>query len=79
MRSAVDDVESRAGQHIGRLDAREFSQVLVHRDTLLGSAGHGNRNGDTEDSVGTVLALVRGTVLFDQEVIDLLLLSNLEA
>ena len=79
MRTAVDDVESWARKHIGGLDAGELGQVLVHGYTLLCSASLGDRDGETEDSVSTVFTLVGGTVQFDEKVINLLLLSNLEA
>ena len=79
MRTAIDNIESRARKHIGGLDTSELSQVLVHRNTLLSSTSLDDSDGDTEDSVSAVLALVGGTVKFDQEIIDLLLLGNLEA
>lgn len=79
MRTAINNIEGRAGKHIGRLDASKLGQVLVHGNALLGGASLDDCDRDTEDSVSTVLALVGGTVLFDQEIVDLLLLSNLEA
>lgn len=38
---------------------------------LLSSGGLGNSQGDTEDGIGTQLALVWGTIELDQELIDL--------
>lgn len=43
---------------------------------FLSGTGLGNGHGDTEDGVGTQLALVRGTVQLDQQVVNLLLLGN---
>jgi hypothetical protein len=45
---------------------------------LLSGTGLGNGHGDTQDGVGTQLALVRGSVQLDQKVVNLLLLSDLE-
>ena len=79
VRSTVDDVEAGRGEDEGGLDTGEVGEVLVEGDTLLGSSGLRDSDGDTEDGVGTELALVGGTVELDQEVIDLLLLGDLEA
>lgn len=43
---------------------------------LLSGTSFRDSHGDTEDGVGTKLALVRGTVQLDQQVINLLLLSD---
>ena len=78
VRATVDDVESGGGENVGGLDASELSKVLVEGDTLLRRAGLRNGDGDTEDGVGTELALVGGAVELDQEVVDLLLLGDSE-
>lgn len=46
---------------------------------LVNGTGLGDSHRDTQDSVGTELSLVGGTVELDQEVINLLLLSDLKA
>jgi hypothetical protein len=79
MRSAVDDVERGAGQYERRLDAREVSKVLVKRDALLRCARLRNGDGHAEDGVGAELAFVGRAVELDEEVIDFLLGSDLEA
>lgn len=45
---------------------------------LLSGTSFRDSHGDTEDGVGTELALVRGTVQLDQQVINLLLLSDVQ-
>lgn len=79
MRTAVDNVESRAGHHERRLDASEISEVLVERDALLGGGRVSDGDGDTEDGVGTEFALVGGSVELDEEVVDFFLLGDFEA
>ena len=76
--SSVDHVEARDGQGVRSLDTGELSQVLVQGDTLLGGTGLGDGHRDTEDGIGTQLALVGGSVELDEEVIDLLLLGDFE-
>ena len=76
--SSVDDVERRGGQGERSLDAGDLGQVLVQGDTLLGGTGLADGHRDTEDGVGSQLALVGGSVELDEEVVDLLLLSDLE-
>ena len=48
----------------------------IESSHLFSGTGFRDGHGDTENGVGTQLALVRGTVQLDQQVIDLLLLSN---
>ena len=79
MRSTVDDVEAGRGEDEGGLDTGEVSEVLVEGDTLLGSSGLRDSDGDTEDGVRAELALVGSTVEADEEVVDFLLLGDLEA
>lgn len=78
VRATVDDIERRAGEDVRGLDTGEFSKVLVQGDTLLRGGSLSDGDGDTEDGVSTELALVGGAVELDQEVVDLLLLSDLE-
>ena len=76
--ATVDDVEAGRGEDEGGLDTGEVGEVLVEGDTLEGGGGLRDGDGDTEDGVGTELALVRGAVELDQEVIDVLLRGDLE-
>lgn len=62
MRTTVNDIESRAGKNIGRLNAGKLCQVLICGNTLLGSTSLDDCDRNTEDSIRTVLSLVRGTV-----------------
>lgn len=78
MGSAVDDVESGARENVGGLDTGKLSKVLVEGDALLGGSSLSDSNRNTEDGVSTELALVGSTIELDQEVVDLLLLSDLE-
>jgi hypothetical protein len=75
---SVDNVERRGRQGERSLDAGDLSQVLVQGDTLLGGTGLADGHRDTEDGVGSQLALVGGSVELDEEVVDLLLLGDLE-
>ena len=77
--ATVDDVECGSGKDVGWLDASELGQMLVQGNTLLSSASLGDGNADAENGVGTELTLVRSFVKFDEEVIDVLLGSDLEA
>jgi hypothetical protein len=59
------------------------SQQRAHRETspsnhLFSGSSLGNSHGDTEDSVGTELALVGSAIELDQEVIDGLLVGDVE-
>jgi hypothetical protein len=51
----------------------------VVKTYLLSSASFSDGNRDTKDGVGTELALIGGTVKLDEEVVDIFLLSDLEA
>lgn len=73
VRAAVDDVERGAGEDVGLLDASERGNVGVEGKALVSGTGLGDSHGDTEDGVGTELALVGGAVKLDHEVVDLLL------
>ena len=55
---------------------REPNNVIAH---LLSSTSLGNSHGDTEDGVGTELALVGCSIGLDEEVIDSLLVGDAEA
>lgn len=79
VRTTVDNVHGRGGEDVRSLDTAELSEVLVERDTLLTGTSLGNGDRDTEDGVGTELALVGSAVKLDEEVIDLLLRSDRDA
>jgi len=75
--ATVDDIECGSGKDVGWLDASELGQMLVQGDTLFSSTSLGDGNADAEDGVGTELTLVRSLVKLDEEVIDVLLGSDL--
>lgn len=52
--------------------------MSVEGNTLLSGGSLGNGQRDTEDGVGTELALVGGTIELVQELVDLGLLLNIE-
>ena len=79
MGTTVDNVESGSGESEGGLDTSKVSNVLVGRNTLLSSTSIEGSDGNTKNGVGAKLALVGSTVEFDEEIIDILLGSNLEA
>lgn len=59
-------------------DSFAKSKIRKFGAYLLGSGGLGNSHRDTEDGVGSELALVGGTIEVDEELIDLLLLGDIE-
>ena len=79
VRATVDNVEGRGGEDERRLHTSKISKMLVERNTLLSSTSIEGSDGNTKNSVGAKLALVGGTVEFDEEIIDILLGSNFEA
>jgi hypothetical protein len=79
VRAAVDYVEAGDREHVRRLDARELGEVLVDRHALLGRARVRDGDGDAEDRVRAELALVRGAVELEQEVVDRLLVRHGQA
>lgn len=79
VRATVDDVHGGGGENVRALDTGKSSNVLVEGNAVLLSTGLGNGDGDTEDGVGTELGLVGGAVKLDEEVVDGLLVSDLEA
>ena len=52
------------------LGSSEVRDVDVERDALLSSGGLGDGHGDTEDGVGTELALVWCSVELTEELVD---------
>ena len=76
--ATVQDILEGNGQDEGLLGSGKVGDVSVEGNTLLsgGSLGNGQRN--TEDGVGTELALVGGTIELVQELVDLGLLLNIE-
>ena len=79
MGTSIDDIECGSWKDVGWLDASELGQVLVEGDTLLDSSSLGDSNTDAQNGIGSELTLVRGTVEFDEEVVDVLLGGDLEA
>jgi len=76
--TTVDNVEARKRKH-ELLVARELSNIAVEGKTLEGGGGTADAHGDTEDGVGTELALVGGTVDINHHLIDLSLLGDIHA
>lgn len=70
MGAAVEDIEEGDREDIWLLSAGQLSDVDVERYVLFGSGGLGDGHGDTEDSIGTKLALVLGAIELIQEVVD---------
>ena len=79
MGPTVDDVEGWDGEDIGRLYACKFGQVLVERNALFSCTSLSDSNGYAKNSVSTKLSFVRSAIELDQEVVNLLLLSDGEA
>ncbi len=76
VRATIDNVEGGSGEDEWGLDTGEVGEVLVQGNSLLSSTSLSNGDGNTENGVGTELALVGGTVELDEEVINLLLLGD---
>lgn len=70
MGSTVQDVLERNWEHIGLLGSCEIGNVSVERDALLSSSSLGDGQTDTEDSVGTEVGLVGGTIELVEELVD---------
>lgn len=51
--------------------------MSIEGDTLLGSAGLGNSQADTKNSVGTELGLVGGAIEVNQELVNLGLVGDI--
>lgn len=77
MGATVQDVLEGNGKDVGLLGTGKVGDVDVERDTLLSGSSLGNGQGDTEDGVGTELALVGSAVELVQEVIDLSLVLDI--
>lgn len=78
MGPTIKHILERNGEDIWLLSAGKVGNVGVEGDTLLSSTGLGNGQTDTEDGVGTKFRLVLGSVEFDQEVIDLGLVLDVD-
>lgn len=76
--ATVQDVLEGNGQDEGLLGSGKVGDVSVEGNTLLSGGSLGNGQRDTEDGVGTELALVGGTIELVQELVDLGLLLNIE-
>lgn len=76
--ATVQDVLEGDGQDEGLLGSGKVGDVSVEGNTLLsgGSLGNGERN--TEDGVGTELALVGGSIKLVQELVNLGLVLNVD-
>jgi hypothetical protein len=76
--ATVQDVLEGDGQDEGLLGSGKVGDVSVEGNTLLsgGSLGNGKRN--TEDGVGTELALVGGSIKLVQELVNLGLVLNVD-
>lgn len=69
--ATVQDVLEGNGQDVGLLGTGEVGDVDVERDTLLGGGGLGHSQGDTQNGVGTEVALVGRTIELVEELVDL--------
>ena len=76
--TTVQDVLEGNGQDIGLLGAGEVGDVSVEGDTLLGGSSLGNSQGDTEDGVGTKVALVGSAVELVEELVNLGLVLDID-
>jgi len=76
--ATVQDVLEGNGQDVGLLGSGEVGDVGVKGNTLLSGSSLGNSQGDTEDGVGTELALVGGSIELVQELINLGLVLDID-
>jgi len=76
MRATIDNIEGGGGEDERRLDTSEIGKVLVKGDTLLSSTGLSDCDGHAENSISAELALIRGTIKFDKEIIDIFLVED---
>ena len=76
--ATVQDVLEGNGEDVGLLGSGEVGDVSVKGNTLLSGSGLGNSQRDTEDGVGTELALVGGSIELVQEVINLGLVLDID-
>lgn len=75
MASSIDDVEG--GDREDELGvASKVGNVPVEGDALLSSSGLGNGHGDSQDGVGSELALVLGAVESNHLLVDGLLVNG---
>jgi hypothetical protein len=68
--ATVQDVHEGDGEDIRLLGASQIGNVSVERHTFLSSAGLGNGKTDTQDSVGTQLGLISGTIELVEELVN---------
>lgn len=78
MGTSVKDVHEWDWENVWLLGASEVRDVGVEWDVLLSGTGLSNGKGDTEDSVGTKLGLVWGSIKLDEEVINGLLVLDID-
>ena len=76
--ATVQDVLEGNGQDEGLLGSGKVGDVSVEGNTLLSGGSLGNGEGNTEDGVGTELALVGGSIKLVQELVNLGLVLNVE-
>lgn len=69
--ATVQDVLEGNGKDVGLLGTGEVRDVDVEGNTLLSSGGLGDSQGDTEDGVGTEVALVGRAIELVKELVDL--------
>eukprot|EP00755_Sulcionema_specki_P025586 Sspe_Gene.15728::Locus_5487_Transcript_1_2_Confidence_0.400_Length_1424::g.15728::m.15728 len=76
VRAPVDHVEARDRELHSALVPGELRDVLVQRKACRSSCGLADGHGDTEDGVGTKVALVLRAIELDHELVQLLLLHH---
>mmetsp|Transcript_10019 Transcript_10019/g.17957 ORF Transcript_10019/g.17957 Transcript_10019/m.17957 type:complete len:494 (+) Transcript_10019:288-1769(+) len=77
--ATIDDVEARNRQSELPIVAGELSEVLVEGNSLGLGAGFCCSHGDSEDGVGSKLALVGGAIKVNHLLIKLRLLAHIKA
>lgn len=78
MGATVQDVLEGNREDVGLLGTGQIRDVSVERDTLLSSTGLGDSQADTQDGVGTQVALVGGAIELVEELVDLGLVLDVD-
>ena len=78
MGATVEDVLEGHGKDVGLLGTSEVGDMHVERDTLLGSGSLGDGQADTQDGVGTEVALVDGAIELVEELVNLGLVLDID-
>lgn len=76
--ATVQDVLEGNREDVGLLGTGQIRDVSVERDTLLSSTGLGDSQADTQDGVGTQVALVGGAIELVEELVDLGLVLDVD-